>query len=273
MVISAYSKINVGLSIKDKRDDGFHEIDSYFVKTSLSDTLEIEIEDSDKLSIDIKSNLDYLEGKKDLMERAASLYSSESGILFSIKISIIKNIPSKAGLGGGSSDAASILSALNNRYSAFSDRELEALALDIGSDVPFFLKPFSIAHVRGRGEIIEKAGGLDSYMGLIIFMPRKGTSTIGAYRILDSMNREYKELPELSESINKEDYPNDFELIDNDLVATLSREFPRQFVSLSGSGSAVYVLIKKRTDYEKIYKKACDFALKANLDIYPAIII
>ncbi len=273
MVISAYSKINIGLSVKEKRDDGFHEIDSYFVRTSLSDTLELEIEASDKLAIEIKSDIEYLGGKIDLMERAASLYSKESGNLFSLRININKRIPFKAGLGGGSSDAASVLLALNEKYRAFDGAALESLALSIGSDIPFFIRQYSIAHVRGRGELIEKAKGLASYMGLIIFMPREGASTAGAYSILDSMERDYKNLPPLTDSIDKKDYPNDFELIDNSLVFRLSREFPRQFVSLSGSGSAVYVLIKKRSDYERLYKRANDFALKENLAIYPALIV
>lgn len=273
MIVSAYSKINVGLSIKEKREDGFHEIDSYFVKTSLSDTIDIEIKDSDKLLIDIRSNIEYLDGKTDLMERAATLYSSKSGIVFKVNININKSIPSKAGLGGGSSDAASMLLALNEKYRAFDDLKLETLALSIGSDVPFFLKPYSIAHVKGRGEIIAKAEGLGSYRGLIIFMPKSGVETKSAYSILDSMKREYRNLPNLSDSIRKEDYPNDFELIDSKLVSEIAKEFPRQFISLSGSGSAVYVLIKKKSDYEKIYKKAYEFSIKENLDIYPAIII
>lgn len=271
MIVNAYSKINVGLAVKGKREDGFHEIDSYFVRTSLSDILEIDIKPSDELVIEIRSNVEYLDGSKpDLMEKAAKLYAAKSGKAFSIKIRVDKLIPSKAGLGGGSSDAASVLLALNKEFGAFSFAEIQELALSIGSDVPFFTSSLSLARIKGRGEIIEKAEGLDSYLGLIIFMPLEGVSTGNAYSYLDSIEREFVTLPSLTQSISKKDYPNDFERADDALVKKIEKAFPSHFVSLSGSGSAVYMLVKKGSDYEKLYLKAVALARKEHLELFPA---
>ncbi len=272
MRAKAYAKVNIGLRVNSRRNDGFHDIDSYFARITLCDDIELKIDDSDVTSVTVKGNAGYMEkGKKDLMEKAALLFSEAASKHFTLEIAIIKRIPVKAGLGGGSSDAASVLLSLNNHYgNILSEESLFSIALAVGSDVPFFISQFNIAHVRGRGEIIEEAEGLSSYFGLLVFMPEHGIVTKSAYSYLDSLGRDDSLLPELRDRISSADFPNDFALIEHNLADSISSIFPGSFVSLSGSGSSVYVLIGKGLDYEKIYRKAEEFALKNNLRLYPA---
>ena len=272
MRVKAYAKINIGLRVNSKRADGFHEIDSYFAKITLCDDIELKINDSEETSVSIKGNAGYMEnGKPDLMERAAFLFSEASAKHFDLQIAIIKRIPVKAGLGGGSSDAASVLLSLNKHYgNILSEEALMSIALSVGSDVPFFLSHYDIAHVRGRGEILMEAKGLSDYFGLLVFMPEHGVSTKNAYSYLDSLNRDDSFLPELGKSVSYSDFPNDFALIEHSLSDALATAFPHSFASLSGSGSAVYMLVEKGGDYEGIYRKAEEYAVRNDLLLYPA---
>ena len=115
--LNARAKINIGLAVGKRRRDGYHPIRSYFARISLHDTINIDIRPANKFSCKIKSNVPYLEGNNvDIMEKCARAFCEGSGHLFDLYIEIEKRIPTRSGFGGGSSDGAEILKALNKYY-------------------------------------------------------------------------------------------------------------------------------------------------------------
>lgn len=241
--VLAYSKINIGLLIGPKRDDGYHDIDSYFVRTSLSDRIEYELNEASSLSIEIVGNESYMEeGKMDLMEKAARAFSKETGKLFSLKLSIDKHIPTQAGLGGGSSDAAAVIDILSQHFFINNEDKLR-IGETVGSDVPFFITGYSTARVRGRGERIEKSE-CPSKRSILFIFPDGQVSTKDAYKRLDSLERDMTALPDILDSIDRAVFRNDFELLLDGTVDSYLKGIilPGDFYSLSGSGSTWFIL-------------------------------
>ena len=147
--LPAPAKLNLFLHIIGRRADGYHELQSVFVPISLADTLDFELREDGALarSGDL---IGPLEG--DLALRAARLLKAESGTALGAAIAVEKRIPAGSGMGGGSSDAATTLLALNRLWNLGWPRErLAALGLRLGADVPFFLGP-GPALVQGIGE-------------------------------------------------------------------------------------------------------------------------
>jgi 4-diphosphocytidyl-2-C-methyl-D-erythritol kinase len=160
-IIEAPCKINLHLSVGEKRPDGFHNLESLFASLALSDTLTFECSGKDGaclLSLTWKRNGESISSEKNLVFKAVSLFRERTGYKSGLGIHLDKRIPIGAGLGGGSSDAASTLLALNLLSGAsLSMEELTEMATLLGSDVPFFLTG-GAAFVSGRGERIEPVG-------------------------------------------------------------------------------------------------------------------
>ena len=149
--IAAHAKINLGLEILGRRDDGFHEIRSVFARLELHDTLTIR----QAAELGVRWPAGMLMPSDDLIRRAAAHLRETTGTRLGARITLEKNIPVAGGLGGGSSNAAATLHALNEiLQTGLGPRELSQLGAQLGSDVPSFLAT-SPALVRGRGEIIE----------------------------------------------------------------------------------------------------------------------
>ena len=145
---NAYAKVNLTLEALGRRDDGYHDVVSVVQTVDLHDTLTFERADQLELVCDIPE----LAGCGNLAWRAARLLQDSTGTAYGARISIAKRIPIAAGLGGGSSDAATTLVALNRLWRLdLSTRDLTALAAQLGSDVPFLLHG-GTAMVSGRGE-------------------------------------------------------------------------------------------------------------------------
>lgn len=146
------AKLNLFFQVLKKRGDGFHDIASLYVKVSLFDELTFQFSDVDEFACDIPS----LSSPDNLVIKARDLFRKKTGISEPMKIHLTKKIPIEAGLGGGSSNAASTLLALNELFEfPLSKGELFALSASLGSDVSFFLtqKP---AFCTGRGEIVQE---------------------------------------------------------------------------------------------------------------------
>ena len=155
VTIEAPAKINLGLKITGIRPDGFHSLESIFSTITLVDTMEISFNPDDTgLSLST-SGIFSPPGEANLVWKTARAFFEETQIEGRVHISLQKNIPSPGGLGGGSSDAASVLKALKELTGA--SVNLKALGEKMGSDVPFFLCNSEAAFVKGRGEIIEPA--------------------------------------------------------------------------------------------------------------------
>ena len=146
------AKINLSLSILGKREDGFHEIKTQLCKIALNDTVEL-VQSPSHTSVLTCSDPTVPVDESNLVLRSLRLFEKETDTRWGWKIHLEKRIPVGAGLGGGSSNAATLLRALNHLCgSPLDDRQLYTLACEIGSDVPFFLLDKSAAIATGRGE-------------------------------------------------------------------------------------------------------------------------
>jgi len=150
--LPAPAKLNLFLHVLGRRSDGYHELQTVFALIDLADWLDIERRDDGGLqrSGDVIGAVD-----DDLALRAARLLQRRTGTGFGAEIRVRKRIPAGAGLGGGSSDAATTLVALNRLWQTGLDRhQLAALGLELGADVPFFVHGFN-AFAEGRGEALK----------------------------------------------------------------------------------------------------------------------
>jgi 4-diphosphocytidyl-2-C-methyl-D-erythritol kinase len=182
MEIFSPAKINLFLIITDKRTDGYHNLVSLMCAVGLYDTVSLEF-GSQNTSIAC-SHPDVPEDETNLAYKAVQIFQNNYGVYDGVDIVIEKKIPVAAGLGGGSSNAAAVLSGLNIFYGyPFSLENLMTMGLAIGADVPFFLynKP---AIASGVGEKLEYYHGLQHLKAILIF-PGFGVSTPQVYKSLN----------------------------------------------------------------------------------------
>jgi len=139
LVLNAHAKINLYLRVLRKREDGYHDIETLFERITLHDKITFSPSDDGEIHLDCRGS-HLSAGPENLCYRAAEQFRKKFGIQKGIRIQLTKKIPIAAGLGGGSSDAAAVLSGLNQWWKVgASHRELLALGGRIGADVPFFL--------------------------------------------------------------------------------------------------------------------------------------
>jgi len=155
LILKAPAKVNLTLKIVGMRDDGYHAIESVFLKLDdFCDTLEFYPHGVD-YEILFTSTDKKLENDNNLIIKAANLLRKKSGVFAGARIHLNKRIPIEAGLGGGSSNAAITLVGLNQLWKLnFSERELMEIGAVVGSDVPFFISSENCAVVTGRGEYV-----------------------------------------------------------------------------------------------------------------------
>jgi len=177
--LSAPAKLNASLRILQKREDGFHELNTLMVKLpGLSDEITFESSQAFSFSCDDPT---VPSDETNLVVKAVRAYEKATGKPVTLSISLRKNIPHGAGLGGGSSDAATTLLGLNQlNPEPIPDDELAKIAADLGSDIPFFLIP-GTARCTGRGEILEPVEDLPP-VPLLLLKPSFAVSTPDAYR-------------------------------------------------------------------------------------------
>lgn len=179
ITLKAFAKINLFLDILNKRPDGYHNIVTMFQRIALYDTIKVK-KSSKGISLSCNSS-DIPSGKNNIVYKAAKIMKAEFGIKSGLDISLRKRIPAAAGLGGGSSDAAAVIKAINLIFNLnLSARKLTTIAADIGADVPFFLTDESCAIGRGIGErlkVVSKV--LNSYVLLVL--PKLKISTKSIY--------------------------------------------------------------------------------------------
>lgn len=189
----APAKVNLYLRITSRRADGYHLLDSVMVPINLCDELEIIVENQTERETDRNPQITVTcddptlpTNETNLAYKAAALFCKEAGGFAKITIALRKRIPFGAGLGGGSSDAATVLKSLNQLFSQrFSEQQLCALAVRLGADVPFFI-PCYPARVEGIGEILTFVPPLPPRW-LVLVVPPFGVSTPWAYRQFDAL--------------------------------------------------------------------------------------
>ena len=250
----APAKINLSFEIKGRRDDGFHEIETLMAPISLADRLTIERSksaDGIQFSCDDSS---LPRGDDNLVVRAARLFQERTRIEDGIEIFLEKKIPHGAGLGGGSSDAATTLLGLNELFETrLSQKALIELAAQIGSDVPFFIVG-SAATCRGRGEIVEPAR-LPARFNLLLVKPDFGVPTPWAYEKWKN-SRKLPGVEYVSREFSGVRFVNDLErpvfekfVLLGYLKAWLSLQPEVGAALLSGSGSTVFAALHDGADH------------------------
>ncbi|HVJ49884.1 4-(cytidine 5'-diphospho)-2-C-methyl-D-erythritol kinase [Desulfitobacterium sp.] len=183
LVTFAYAKINLGLAVKGKRSDGYHELQTVMQTIDLYDTVKISLSGSG-----IECFCGGLSGPRNLAYQAAKLFRERLNSRQGIRIEIEKRIPVQAGLAGGSADAAATLRGLNQLYNyPSSQEELLQLANQLGSDVAFCLQG-GTQWAEGRGEKLLPLAEAPE-MSLVLAKPQQGVSTGEAYRRFDQLGR------------------------------------------------------------------------------------
>jgi 4-diphosphocytidyl-2-C-methyl-D-erythritol kinase len=179
LVYRAPAKVNLLLEVLGRRADGYHELALVFQTVSLEDELEVYPADSD-VAVRVEGIPVLPADGTNLVAKAAQVFFEHTRLRGGVSILLRKRIPIAAGLGGGSSDAAATLIALNELYAAnLPPEDLAALAASLGSDVPFFLVG-GTALGRGRGEVLERLPDLpETWFALV--KPGEGLSTGAVY--------------------------------------------------------------------------------------------
>ncbi len=185
--LHAPAKVNLGLRILARRPDGYHELESLFVPLDFGDVLRLETSDAGAPSVSLRVEPARSGAPADasnLAVRAADLFLAETRLALRVDIALEKHTPVAAGLGGGSSDAAAVLRGLASLAAgSLPPARLQALALRLGADVPFFLDPRP-AFVRGIGERIEPAAAVPS-LPLLLAGPGEPLASREVFRAYD----------------------------------------------------------------------------------------
>jgi len=253
------AKVNLCLRVLGRRADGYHLLDSIFATIDLCDRIEIHVSDlRPHRDTDVSIRCLFPDVPTDgtnLAARAAMILLDECGVGASVTIAIAKQIPPGAGLGGGSSNAATVLTCLNSILNLnVGKQRLHELALQLGADVPFFLTG-GCARVRGIGEHIEPIQGWPG-LPLVLAIPPIAVSTAWAFRAYAAgFARGAEEASRLAAGIEP-----DASLLVNDLETVVLPAFPEvaavkrglleagaSAAVMSGSGAAVVALVPSPT--------------------------
>jgi 4-diphosphocytidyl-2-C-methyl-D-erythritol kinase len=259
LIIEAPAKLNLSLRVLRRREDGFHEIESRMIRVpGLADRLVFSAADHDAFGCDDAS---VPADGSNLVLKARDAYRSATGFDRPLSIQLEKQVPHGAGLGGGSSDAAATLDAMNrmNGGALPVDRLME-LAATLGSDIPFFLGS-ATARVSGRGECIEPAED-PPLLPVLLLKPAFGVATPDAYRRW----ADARELPGIDYSpqvFGWGELVNDLErpvfwkhLFLAETKAWLRARPEVAGALMSGSGSTMFAILRESADADAVIEAA-----------------
>ncbi|MBI4518207.1 MAG: 4-(cytidine 5'-diphospho)-2-C-methyl-D-erythritol kinase [Deltaproteobacteria bacterium] len=269
--VLAPAKVNLFLRITGRRADGYHLLDSLMVPVDLYDELAFTIQRGGATRITLGCDRPEIPAdQRNLVHAAAELLLAESGVTAAVHVELTKRIPAAAGLGGGSSDAAATLLALNRLLEArHSKAQLAQWAARLGADVPFFIygRP---ARVGGVGEIVTPAEGWGG-IALVVAFPGVGLSTAAIYRQYDAAGVSphrpevslTNPLPATSIAAFAGGKRPAWSMLVNDLEAVAAEAFPElrslkkmlmqlgaEGALMTGSGSAVFGVWRTRSAAE-----------------------
>lgn len=260
MILYPNAKINIGLNVVEKRADGYHNLETVFYPINLLDALEITTDEHQADSVKLKVSGEAIAGRPsdNLVMKACNLIRS----MFPEKIERLsvhlhKHIPTGAGLGGGSSDAAFTIKALNEKFSlGMSVDQMEQLSAQLGADCPFFIKNQPV-FAEGIGDIFTDIDIVLKGKTLVLVKPDISVSTADAYSLVSP----HKPQQSLRESLRLpvEEWKNH---VVNDFESSVFKKFPEiavikdrlydlgaLYASMSGSGSAVYGIFNQPVPY------------------------
>jgi len=260
MQVSAPAKINLFLKVLRRRRDGFHEIETFISPISLCDQIKI---DKNKRGQGISFRCDdpsVPRGSENLAVRAANAFFTATQTKPAVSIVLKKIIPHGAGLGGGSSDAAAVLLALNQLFATkLSRQKLAKLGSTIGSDVPFFIFE-SAAVCTGRGEIVTPRK-LTEQLSILLVKPDFGVSTPWAYRRWQN-SRELPGISYVQQDFRGQKLHNDLERPVFEKFVFLARikmwllqQKEVAAALMSGSGSTIFAVLRPNADVDLLAKR------------------
>ena len=259
--VKAPAKLNLHLQVIAKRDDGFHDLQTLFTYINLYDQLTFKAS---------KEKIKLIESEPindNLVLKAADLLRKRTGYNKGVEISLQKNIPLQKGLGGGSSDAAATLIALNKLWNlGLTQTELLDMSLELGSDVPFFIFGHS-AWAEGRGEILSTVDFKEEWY--LLYMPKAQISTKEAFSgLCTKFSKPYtfKEYSSNGGFNSFEKWARDsYEEINEIFIKLENIGKPR----LSGTGSSIFVSFSKLEEAESAKQKFPDCILVKSLERSP----
>lgn len=246
MTVLANAKLNLYLDITGARADGYHLLETVMQSVTLSDVLEIDISDGEGIEL-FCDRPDIPSDERNIAHKAARLYLDAAGINARVRISMQKRIPSGAGMGGGSADAAAVLAALDRYFGAVDEKRLYEIALRCGADVPFCLAGGTRA-CRGIGEALSEAPRAKNCVFLVV-MPDFTCPTGEAYKKYDNAPiKARNRLSEFCAGLESGNFANEmyntFEVLysDSRIEAIKARMLEAGAVGamLTGSGAAVF---------------------------------
>ncbi|MBE6623264.1 MAG: 4-(cytidine 5'-diphospho)-2-C-methyl-D-erythritol kinase [Ruminococcaceae bacterium] len=261
---NAYAKINLTLEIREKREDGYHNIRSVMQKVTLCDSLNFEKNEDDKIVL--TCNVDVCAPEDNLAYKAAvkylDMYKKEQGKSFGVKIHIDKHIPDKAGLAGGSADCACVLDYLYETYGGIGYEKVEEIAASLGSDINFCLGKYICALCTDRGIVLEKCAPFDGKY-ILICVPDHGMKTSEIYRAFDDSPILYDGNPseQVKNLLNNNKQENIYDFTVNSFAPICEKACPDITLikdtmkksgalasQMSGSGSSVYGIFENEDD-------------------------
>lgn len=273
----AYAKVNLHLEVLNKRSDGFHNIFSVMTSVGLYDLLKLDslnVHDGDEDPfVEIiaaggvcRDFVRIIDVKDNLIFKAFRAYFNGSGKSCSAVVSLWKDIPPGAGLGGGSSDAAAILRLLNDKLGWYSRDELINVGSEVGSDVPYCIHG-GFAICEGRGELITP---LQSFLKAFVVIVNDGihVDTGKAFAIMnrressgETGSSHGEKIKLIADAVRNNDYSSIRKLFHNDFEVPVFNEYPDiykikmrvlqcnpQFVTMTGSGSTIVAVFKECND-------------------------
>lgn len=264
----AYAKVNLGLDVLRRREDGYHEVKMIMQMVNLYDTITIE-ETSSDLGIVITADADFVPTNEDnLIYKAAKLLLDEFKIASGVKIDLKKRIPVAAGMAGGSTDAAATLIGVNELFNlGLSVNDLMIRGVKIGADVPYCVMG-GTALSEGIGEILTPVKGMPQ-CHILIAKPPINVSTKFVYENLHANELTWHpDIDGLVESINVSDIKGITSKMENVLETVTVKEYPiieeiKTFMKengalnsiMSGSGPTVFGIFEELTVAKEAYEK------------------
>lgn len=262
MILFPNCKINLGLFVTSKREDGFHNIESLFLPVQWCDVLEVIISTDDDIHLEIIGTPIGGDIEDNIVVKAYRLLQKDFN-LSGVRVKLWKRLPTGAGLGGGSANGAFMLKAINEVFELnIENNQLKQYAAQLGSDCPFFIDNVP-AFVSGRGEVMERSHINFPPLYIAIIHPGIHVSTPKAYSMITP-----KSAPVDLHQINDWPISQWQSLVTNDFETPVGTMFPRileikntfqemgaVYSSMSGSGSAVFAFFENEPNEHSVREK------------------
>ncbi len=255
-IVKSYAKINLSLKVLNEREDGYHNLETIMIPVELHDVIEIEKRPGAFDTFITCDDIGLANLRHNLCTKAVEAMRKEFGFKDNFNISIHKEIPFAAGMGGGSSNAAAVIESLISLLKIKTDPEtIKRIALSLGADVPFFLstKP---ALATSLGENLQQIPVKCQYHCLIV-KPKQGLSTGAIFQICDKFEKENADTEKILEGLANDDLELIGKSMGNDLYPPAASTLPEvktivdslkkagfQVAGMTGSGSACFALSK-----------------------------